>query len=528
MYHISLKEDKPDIEYMRAKIEELMTRGIRLHEFTKLKEYYVNLRDTLKQNFADTYGVQNPNSVKQLVGLLIRLSNSVELGSRNDIIENCYNDQDNKWTTNKDALGNLADLGYEFAQDLLDYRAADSYAKAILSLEGSIAKDGLIHPEVSLTKTNRISYTGPALMNIPKKLLWQLIAPFTPGNALYSVDIKNQEPSILAYMTGATELKQALESPEGLYECLFKQCFKPCCIANVLIDTFMENRVYSTKEISDIGTISPRAYYARKPQTTEQYYNGEKIKLIETVCAGGSKGVVPKLPDKVSIETEDGNTYEVNVTWEQADIKPKGSKDYSVRGYLDGVEMKITPIERKEFKTSYLAITYGAAMPTIKESCRYIDGERVYKFVTGIEAIKVYKSNINTLINRGVNVIGSLFGTRLSAGTNDKNMLKRILLDLPIQGTGADILSLLLKHFYERVEELGISDKLCIYYTRHDELIVEVDGEWLNNVGSEHVVETLKDIFEHQIDDWAPFRIEICRVDTVDKQSVIKESSDDE
>lgn len=528
MYHISLKEDKPDIAYMKAKVEELMARGIRLQEFTKLRDYYVNLRDTLKQNFAETYGVQNPNSVKQLVGLLIRLSNSVELGSRNDIIENCYNDQENKWTTNKDALGNLAALGYEFAQDLLDYRAADSYAKAILSLEGNIAEDGLLHPEVSLTKTNRINYTGPALMNIPKKLLWQLVAPFTPGNALYSIDIKNQEPSILAHATGADELKQALESPEGLYESLFKQCFKPCCIANVLIDTFMEDRVYSAKEISDIGTISPKSYYACRPQTTEQYYNGEKIKLIETICAGGSKGVVPELPDKVHIETENDNTYEVNVTWEQDDIKSKSSKDYSVRGYLEGVEMKITPIERKEFKTSYLAITYGAAITTIKESCKHIDGERVYKFVTGIKAIKEYKSNINKLINQGVNVIGSLFGTKLNAGTSDKNMLKRILLDLPIQGTGADILSLLLKHFYERVNELGISDKLNVYYTRHDELIVEVDGDWLSEVGSDHVVALLKDTFEHQINDWTPFRIEIDRVDTVDKQSIIKESSDDE
>lgn len=527
MYHISLKEDKPDIEYMRAKVTELMKRGIKLHEFKELKDYYVNLRDTLKQNFSETYGVQNPNSVKQLVALLVRLSNSVELGSRNDIIENCYNDQDNKWTTNKDALGNLAALGYEFAQDLLDYRSADSYAKAILSLEDNILADGLIHPEVSLTKTNRISYTGPALMNIPKELLWRLVAPFNSGDALYSIDIKNQEPSILAYMTGAVELKEALESNEGMYESLFKQCFKPCCVANVLIDTFMENRVYSVKEISDIGTISPRSYYAQRPQTTEQYYNGEKVKLIETICAGGSKGVVPKLPDKVHIETENDNTYEVSVTWEEKDIKTNSNKDYSVRGYINDIDMKITPIERKEFKTSYLAITYGAAITTIKNSCKHIDGERVYKFVTGIKAIKEYKSNINKLIRQGVTTIGSLFGTVLQSGTNDPGMLKRILLDLPIQGTGADILSLLLKHFYERMNELSLADKLFVYYTRHDELIVEVDGQWLNEVGSDKVVDLLKDTFEHQINDWTPFKIEIERVDKMDKHAAISSSYDE-
>lgn len=527
MYHISLKTDKPDIEYMKSRIEELMTRGIRLHDITALRNYYVDLRDRLKQNFSETYGVDNPNSVKQLVALLMRLSNSVELGSRNDIIENCFDDQSNKWTTNKDALGNLAALGYEFAQDLLDYRAADSYAKAIVSLEDNINLDGLLHPEVSLTKTNRISYSGPALMNIPKKLLWQLVAPFKQGNALYSIDIKNQEPSILAHMTGANELKQALESPEGLYESLFKQCFRPCCIANVLIDTFLEDRVYSNEEIRQIGTVSPMSYYARRPQTGGQYYNGEKIKLIETICAGGSKGVVPELPEKVRIETENGNYYEVDVTWEQNDFKPKNSRDYSVRGYLEGVEMQITPIERKEFKVSYLAITYGASIVTIKESCKHIDGERVYKFVTGIKAIKEYKSMMNKIISQGANAIGSAFGTILSAGTNDINKLKRIMLDLPIQGTGADILSLLVKHFYEEVRAMGLADKLDIYYTRHDELIVEVNGDWLAEVGNDHVTAVLRDIFEHQINDWAPFQVEINRVDTVDKHTMIDDSDDD-
>lgn len=523
MYHINLKEDKPDIKYMEQKVKEMMSRGIRLHEYKEIRDYYVNLRDTLKQNFSDTYGVQNPNSVKQLVGLLIRLSNSVELGSKNDIIENCYNDEDGKWTTNKEVLGNLATLGYDFAQDLLDYRAADSCAKAILSLEGSIADDGLLHSEVSLTKTNRISYTGPALMNIPKKLLWQLVAPFTDGNALYSIDIKNQEPAILAHLTGADELKQALESEDGLYESLFQQCFKPCCIANVLIDTFMENRVYSESEISSLGTVSPRYYYARRPQTCGQYYQGEKIKLIETICAGGSKGVVPELPNSVHIETDNGNTYEVAVEWESKDIKTRSSNDYAVRGYLVGVDMQIEPIERKEFKTSYLAITYGASLPAIKNQCKHIDGERVYKFVTGIDAIKKYKTSIRKLADQGVNSIGSLFGTKLMAGTSDKSKLSRILLDLPIQGTGADILSLLIKNFYNKTMELGIADKLSIYYTRHDELIIEIDGNWLRENGESHAVDILRDIFEHQIDNWIPFKIEVERVDTVDRQILVKD-----
>ena len=50
-----------------------------------------------------------------------------------------------------------------------------------------------------------------------------------------------------------------------------------------------------------------------------------------------------------------------------------------------------------------------------------------------------------------------------------------------------------------------------IYYTRHDELIIEVNGEWLKEVGAETVESILKDMLEHQVDDWIPFKIEVMQ-----------------
>ena len=510
MYNISTEKDKPDIGYMEAKVDQLMRRGIRLADCAKLSKYYTDLREALKTDFITKYGIQNPNSSVQLTRYLEALSNQVDLKSKNDIINICFDDEKGKWTSNGDAMEKLADLGYEFAQDLLDYRHAKKYAESIESFVSAQDADGLVHPEVSLGKTNRINYSKPGLMTIPKKLLWHMIAPYKAGNKLYSVDIKNQEPGILINMTGANELKYALESPDGLYETMFKQCFEPTAVANVLIDTFMEDRVYSINEIKAIGTISPATYSPVKPMINNLYYNNKKVLGIETICMGSSKGVYPKLPETVDIELEDGSIVPVGVEWESADKKYKKDNDYSLVGRLNGLEIRISKAERNEFKRSYLALSYGASAFGIKNMCKTIDGGRVYKYITGIASIKNYRSTIDKVARQGINCINTVFGNRLYAGDGlDYKRLKRVLLDLPIQGTGADILSLLIKRFYDYTADKGISDYFELYYTRHDELIIEVDKGFIETNGDAKVKEILADMLEHQVDDWTPFKIEI-------------------
>ena len=131
MYNISTEKDKPDIGYMEAKVDQLMRRGIRLADCTKLSKYYTDLREALKSDFITKYGIQNPNSSVQLTRYLEALSNQVDLKSKNDIINICFDDEKGKWTSNGDAMEKLADLGYEFAQDLLDYRHAKKYAESM-------------------------------------------------------------------------------------------------------------------------------------------------------------------------------------------------------------------------------------------------------------------------------------------------------------------------------------------------------------------------------------------------------------
>lgn len=512
MYHIDRKVDKPDIGYMEYTVAKLMQRGIRLADCTKLQQYYIGLRDELKINIQQRYGIDNPNSTAQVAAFLEEMSGKVSLNSNNDIINICYDDEKGKWTSKAEALEKLSDLGYEFAQDLLDYRHAKKYAESIESIMSAADDKGLIHPLVSLGKTNRINYSKPGLLTIPKKLLWHIIAPYTAGNVLYSVDIKNQEPNILINMTGAEELKYALESPEGLYETLFKQCFAPTIQANVLVDTLPENRRYSAEELKTIGTISPASYSPVKPAIKDVFYNGKRVIGIETPCIGSEKGILPELPDTIDIELEDGTVESVGVEWESVEKKYKRSNDYTVEGKLKDLDITVGKAERKEFKTAWLAISYGASIFGIKMACKTIDGTRVYNYITKINELKEYRSMIDKKARALESTIRTVFGTPLYAGENeDPKKLKRVLLDLPVQGSGADILSLLIKHFYEYVDEKNISDKLSIYYTRHDELIIEVSKEFVESNGEEYVENLLRDMLEHQVNDWTPFKIEVVQ-----------------
>lgn len=85
-------------------------------------------------------------------------------------------------------------------------------------------------------------------------------------------------------------------------------------------------------------------------------------------------------------------------------------------------------------------------------------------------------------------------------------------MDIPIQGTGSDILALLVYHFDEEMFDRGLENKIMLYFTRKDELVIEVDKAYVDEVGKEKVFSILADVFEHRIDDWAPFKVKISEV----------------
>jgi DNA polymerase I-like protein with 3'-5' exonuclease and polymerase domains len=74
-----------------------------------------------------------------------------------------------------------------------------------------------------------------------------------------------------------------------------------------------------------------------------------------------------------------------------------------------------------------------------------------------------------------------------------------------------------------------LSDKLNIYYTRHDELIIEVDKEFFQEHGEKDVITLIRDVVEHQVDNWIPFKVDVEQVErsNINKVFEIMEDEDD-
>ena len=531
MYKINSKTNKPDIKNMKEKTEKLMRDGIRLSkDVNELYKKFIAIQKELGSKIQTNYKINNANSPAQIC-------NYMKYEENNDMHEACF--IDNKWTSKGDALALLADMGYEFAEDILDYRKAKKYAESVKSmLDAKDPVDGRVHPTVTLGKTNRLNYSGPALMNIPKKLLWHTIAPRREGNVLFSADIKNQEPSILINLLNIEELKGALTDKRGLYEALFEKPFTQKTKTNVFVTVSEDCRIVTAKEMAEGTTIPPVFYTPIKPSVKSVYCNGERVKSIEVCNTVTNIGIRPLLPTTVQVTTtvventqaeskQKDNIYNMNVIWEEIkDKQLKAQGIVEITGIIQGLEVRCEGVTRKEFEKSWHAMTYGASIFGIKQICKSINGDAVYKYFSKIPQFKDYKNMCKKMSDKGMQRINTFFGTELLANEYDTSKLMRVLMDIPIQGTASDILSMLIKHFDDELASRSLIGKLEIYYTRHDELIIEVDVDWLKEVGKEFVVELIRDLTEHQIDNWIPFKVEVKEIE-VAPLNLLDDSMDD-
>lgn len=161
-----------------------------------------------------------------------------------------------------------------------------------------------------------------------------------------------------------------------------------------------------------------------------------------------------------------------------------------------------------EMKVAWNMLTYGGTLQGLKASCKIIDAEKVFKYFNSIKEYQQYRGKTYAMKAKNIQSTQTLFGTVVYTDKTG-GALQRSLMDLPIQGTGADILAMLCKYIVSVCENLGLSDYISIYFTRHDEIIFEVDGEWQSEVGDACVAETLAELMSHRIDDWVPFKIDV-------------------
>lgn len=377
-------DNEPNHELARKVIKDKLDRGIRINpEIDKVKSELNldGLSDTIKK-----YKVLNPNSNPQIKTAFNRIlkEEHVDLTYIND-----------KQTFQKKILYRLSAEGYELADTLLKYRKQKKLAESVNGLI-SAQRDWLIHPTLTIAKTNRFNYASPALMNIPKEILWKTVVPYNNNTSLYSIDIKQQEPWIIMHM-------------------------------------------FNIKSLIDL-TLEYDDFY---------------------------RGV-----------------------------------------YFDIFNILPTSEERDELKTSWNALTYGAGKTSIVDECIKIDGSRIYSYFWKIKELKEHRDNAYHLAKRKTQEIETLFGTKLYTNEEDMNALARSLMDIPIQGMGADILALLIENFIIQNAKNNMENFMDLYYTRHDELLIEVS----NTISEKDAIEYLENCFNHQIEDWSPFKLNIKKI----------------
>ena len=399
MLWLNSKTDRPDFEWFTKFLLKRCEEGIRVKRPLEAEEDALRLSKEAADVLLAEYGIENPNSPKQILAFIASCGDPF-------VIDCCTEEiagrKTGKLTSKEDALAKLAAAGYKWALQILKYRDSYGIVKNIRSVMECADKNSLVHPEISFQKTNRVSYKAPAITNINKQILWQMVQPTKEGNYLWSADIKNQEPWIMVHLTGAKQLIDLAEkASEGAGGSIYKAIYE---------------------DIFGTSIVSEEAY--------------------------------------------------------------------------------------SEMKTAWNMLTYGGTLQGLRESCRIIDADRIYQYFNGIKELKAYRSRTYALKTRGVQSVETVFGTTVYTDKNG-GALQRSLMDLPMQGTGADILAFLVKHITDETEKLGISEYIKVYFTRHDEVILEVDKDWQDENGAECVAETIAELTSHRVDDWVPFKVDV-------------------
>lgn len=518
MYKIDSSTAKPSADWLYNRVKSMMNQGIKVNNsgISKLFAILQNEQEKFAQDIKVKYHILNPNSSAQIISYMNDLNDSV-------VVEVCF--QNGKWTSNQSALQQLADIGYEFAADILGYRKAKKYADSLKAIRDARDNNGFIHPSVSLTKTNRVSYSNPPLMGIPKKLLWDTLEPSKPGNIFISADIKNQEPNILINMQNIQSLKPALTSSMGLYEYIYNS-IPIIGKLNLIVTNGEEPGVMDNSSMSQRPEIPAILYTPLVAPLPDIYINGEAVKLLDVVNFVVPIGTMPDFPKTAKVMTVDGNIYETPIEVDFDLTKASNKKKLNTMGIIT-LDIRFTELHatcskesRKEFKRAWNAMSYGASVIGVQRMCHILDGKFIYDFFANIPELKKYRAECTRLASNRVQQIRTYFGSVLTANEPNPKALKRVLLDLPIQGTAADILSLLVKHFDDQTRADNVADKIWVAFTRHDELIIEVDRLLVEVWGIDRVMSYIRELVEHQVDSWEPFKLDITQMVPTDENEL--------
>lgn len=211
------REDKPDYESCIKYIaKNLDSDGIKIDVDTvedKIDEL-TPVVNSMKELIEKKYKINNINSSMQIKNKYLSMYDA-----DSDILKACtvYNKGKGgkSYSFSKEVLESLVEkFDDKLASDLLAYREKSQTLKSFVSISDCTNPKGFVHPKVNIGETGRISYSNPALTSINKEFIWDVLAPNEYTNALYVVDISQQEPWILMHWLGIQQLIDLVESDE--------------------------------------------------------------------------------------------------------------------------------------------------------------------------------------------------------------------------------------------------------------------------------------------------------------------------
>lgn len=176
---------------------------------------------------------------------------------------------------------------------------------------------------------------------------------------------------------------------------------------------------------------------------------------------------------------------------------------------------EITPELRYKAKAVNFSIIYGISDfslsrdlgTTRKEARTYIDNyfenyKLVKEYMDKSVEMGKEKGYVETLLNRR-RYIPELE----SSNFNIRSFGERVAMNMPIQGSAADIIKLAMVKVYDRLKDEGLKSRLIL--TIHDELIIEAAVDEL-----EYVKDMMKEIMENAIDLRVPLKVDVMEGDS--------------
>ena len=462
LFHIDSKVHKPNHGLALKHAQEWCERGFRFN-----REAWSEIVETAneKKEQLMKYGLKNPESPKQIEWFL-RSFNSLEIAAF------MYDLKKGGWDLTVDALCEVAEkfTGIPEITTLYEYKQAMAIARSFLTLERHLKGGDIVHPKVKTTSTNRIMFVEPFLSGLPKQC--KPFAPINKDGVLLSVDVKAQEPNIIINWFGSPSLRAIASTETDIYTGVAKAAFIP--------------RVHL---IEGAGKSITPVYQG----LAWVWGKGDTLLHIENIHQSSLLA-----PPKSAIGVfESGERRELPIKW-----STENKKTGEMVGELeltdeiqDNMTFRLSEEARSEVKEVWNMLAYGGSLGSAKAHCTILDGNALVDYLKK-------ELRITSKTDNG-DILQTYFGTPI---LSDKRVNYRSARNRIVQGTGADLMALLIERFYSEQRPDGVD----IYLTRYDELVIEVPWSFFNSCGeAKGVKEYFTEVFEHQVDDFTPFKVDI-------------------